>query len=152
MRIFSRSKVDMDKKIKNDIEDEIEDALDADIAAQIVDLAISTDGTFEEYQFMPKDIFFDTEMANKDPKEIAEAFFYGKDLDSGDDFADPTKDFLRLNKDDYAESTDYPGDIFIYEDNLLKDIIDYIIDNMERLEFPDEIQKIIDKYLGSAEE
>ena len=115
-------------------------------------LYIWTDGTFEDKQFLPRKDFFKTVLGNEDPQDVAEAFYYGVDLDTKKDYADPTRDFLRLNSDGYVESTDDPGDIYMYKDELLGKIINYIVDNMEKLEFPEDIQGIIDDYLGIEKE
>lgn len=148
--ITSASKLQSDKDLRDAIEDAL--ASDSDLAANVVDMAIAEDGTFEYKQFLPRKDFFKTVLGNEDPQDVAEAFYYGVDLDTKKDYADPTRDFLRLSSDGYVESTDDPGDIYMYKDELLDKIINYIVDNMEKLEFPEDIQDIIDEYLGIEKE
>lgn len=152
--ITSSQKITASKAIETeaDLRDEIEEALDSDLAQQLVELAISEDDIFTENQFFYKEVFYDTELANKTPKEVAEAFFYGKDLDNGETSADPTKDYFRFNSSENIESTDYPGDIYIYQDDLVDGIIDFVIDHIDDLEFPEYIQKLVDEYLDNQKE
>ena len=74
---------------------------------------------------------------------IALMFFEGKDLDARGQ-ANPDRAFFRLDKDENVESNDDPGEIY-YED-LLDDIVEYIIDHMDDREFPEEIQDILTEY------
>ena len=141
-----------DLETEADLRNALEEVLDSDIAQQMVELAISEDGIFEDNMFLPRKDFFNTELANNDPQEIAEAFFYGKDLDRNEKPADPTKDYLRFDDSDNIESTDYPGDVYLYRDDLVDGIIDFVMDHIDDLEFPDYIQELVDEYLGNQEE
>lgn len=132
-----------------ELEDAIYDALDSDTCLQIVEEAFSSKSMFERQVFMDSETFFSTELVANTAKEVATKFHKGEDLDD-DGPADPTKKYFRLNKAGNVESTDYPGDI--YFDTLDDDIINYIMDNLEDVEFPKYIQDIIDEYLDNAEE
>ena len=133
---------------ESDLRDAIEDVLDYESALEVVNLAIAEDGTFEDHMFIESKQFFETEMANKSPKEIAEAFFYGKNMDN-DKEANPTQSYMRLNDDGEVETTDYPGDVYLFQDDLTEEIIGYIMDHIEELEFPSYIQNLIDEYLDN---
>lgn len=135
---------------RSELEDAIRDALDSDICRQVVEDAFSSNSMFEKEIFMESDTFFETELINDTAKEVALKFHDGEDLDD-DGPADPTKKYFRLTKKGNVESTDYPGDI--YFDTLEEEIIGYIMDNLEDVEFPDYIQEIVDEYLdNNAEE
>jgi hypothetical protein len=66
--------------------------------------------------------------------------------------ADPTKAFMRFNDKGDVETTDYPGDVYLYADDLTEQIIEYIMDHREDFEFPSDIQSVIDEYLGNITE
>jgi hypothetical protein len=75
-------------------------------------------------------------------------FFNGEDLDSHG-AANPNRDYFRYNKDGNIESTDDPG--AIYYDTIFDNIVDYIMDNLETVEFPDDIQNLINDYLENED-
>lgn len=130
--------MDLDDLIQN-----IEDVLDEKLCLGVVNLAFSEEGLFSEVIFSDSDTFFDT-IIDEEPKQVAKMFFEGKNLDlSGP--ANPNMKYFRLNRKGNVESTNQPGAIY-YED-LLDEIVDYIIENIdEGIEFPDEIQELIDEY------
>jgi hypothetical protein len=58
-------------------------------------------------------------------------------------------EYFRFNKHNNVESTDYPEDILY--DELLDDVVDFIIDHIEEFEYPESIQDIINDYLDMEE-
>ena len=126
---------------EDDLRQLIKDVLSADLCTDVVNLAFSEDGTFEEYVFLDADTFFDT-LIDAEPYEIARSFFMGEDLDSRGP-ANPIRDYFRYNGYGNVESTDDPGDT--YYDTIEDDIIDYIMDHLD-LEYPEDIQEVIDEY------
>jgi hypothetical protein len=118
-----------------------------DICTEIVDMAYSEDGTFEGDAFIDADTFWDIHSAD-DAQELVLRFFNGEDLDAKGQ-ANPNRDYFRYNGYENIESTDYPGDIYL--DQLDDEITDYIMEHLDDREFPDELQKIIDKYFDDKE-
>ena len=145
------------KKIKStqkyasleELEDAIKEALDDEVCIDIVAAAYSNDGVFEDDYFTPSDDFFESIIANYEAKEVALKFFNGEDLDSKGP-ANPNREYFRFDGYANIESTDYPGDI--YMDTLDVDIVDYIMEHLEDVEYPEKIQKLIDAYLDNMEE
>lgn len=135
--------------IKNisDLEQAIRDRLDEDLCVDIVNQAFSENGLFDIEVFLDSDNFFDM-IANEESRDVALMFFNGKDLDSRGS-ANPNREYFRLDGYDNVESTDDPG--AIYYDILLDEIVDYIIEHIEDMEFPDDIQEFIDEYLNNTE-
>lgn len=144
-RVMAKSKIETNP----DLEDAISDVLTSnpDLCTEIVNLAFSEDGTFEKEVFIPSKIFYNDNFARADAKEIAKAFYDGTDLDKDTDGANPDAPFFRL-VDDVVESTEDPGDY--YCNNLFDDILGYIMDNIEDLTFPEDIQVLIDEYLETS--
>ena len=134
---------------KSDLESAIRDELDSDLCAEIVNLAVGEDGTFEDDVFTDTDEFFNIFLSTLDAKEVALKFAKGEDLDD-DGPANPERDFLKFDGDDNIISTDYPGDYYL--DNLFDDIVGYIMDHLEDVEFPDYIQDLINEYLENQSE
>ena len=130
------------KNTPRDLERALKEELDSELCNDIVNLAFSEDNKFASSVFLDSDVFFDT-LINEEPVRIALMFFEGKDLDARGQ-ANPDRAFFRLDKDENVESTDDPGEIY-YED-LLDDIVEYIIDHMDDREFPEEIQDILTEY------
>ena len=126
---------------ETDLREAIEGVLSADLCMDVVNLAFSEDGSFENYIFFDSDTFFDT-LVDTEPYEVARAFFMGEDLDTRGP-ANPTRDYFRFNGYENVESTDDPGEI--YSDTIEDDIIDYIMEHLD-LEYPEDIQEIIDEY------
>ena len=120
----------------------LEDELDYDLCVEIVNLAFSEDNEFSSSVFMDSDTFFDT-LIDDEPVSVAIMFFKGKDLDDGGQ-ANPDKEYFRLDNHEYVESTDDPGEI--YYDDLLDDIVDYIMEHIDNREFPEVVQDIIAEY------
>lgn len=131
----------------SDLRKELKDILNEDICTEIVDMAYSEDGTFEDDAFIDADTFWDVHSAD-DAQELVLRFFNGEDLDSRGQ-ANPNRDYFRYNGYENIESTDYPGDIYL--DLLDNEIVDYIMEHLDDREYPDEVQKIIDKYFDDKE-
>jgi hypothetical protein len=134
---------------EKDLRRVIEDIISPETCFEIVSIIYSATGKFSNDVFIESDIFFDDILGNVDPFEIARSFYAGRDLDKGKEHANPNAEYFRLNKRDDVESTDYPGDI--YYEELTDDIIDFIMDNLEDYEYPDDIQEVIDEYLKNSE-
>lgn len=140
--VMAKSTIDTPSDLRSAVEDTL--ASNFDLCSEIVNLAFSEDGTFEDEVFIPSKVFYNDNFAKADTKEIALAFYNGIDLDKDDDGADPKAPFFRL-VDNVVESVKNPGEY--YCDNLLEDIVEYVMDNIEDLTFPDAIQTLIDEYL-----
>ena len=136
---------------EDDLKSAIKDALDADLCEEIVNMAFSEDDKFSDDAFTyaagKDDSFFDA-LNDDTPRNVAYMFFEGKDLDDGGP-ANPGKDYFRFDRKGNIESTDEPGEV--YMDTILDDIVDYIVDNMEEVEFPEKIDKLINEYLNNKE-
>lgn len=146
MRIYSSDhKITASRELRDldDLGYAIANILDSDLCEELVNLANSEDGAFDDAVFMDTADFFDTYLANEEPKEVVLKFFNGKDLDSKGQ-ANPNRDYLRFDKKDNIESTNDPGEIYMNE--LFDDIIDYVLDHMDELEYPEDIQELIDRY------
>lgn len=138
-----------DEEPKSDLEQALEEALTEDICVDIVNLAYSESNEFASDVFIDAEDFFDVNLGNADPQDIALKFFEGKDLDD-DGPANPNRDYLRFDADENIESTDDPGAIYL--DTLLDDIIKYVIDHKDEFEFDEDIQNILNDYLDDDEE
>ncbi len=150
MKIIKRKIMSADSiSTEDDLRSAIENLLNDDLCVEIVNLAFSRDISFGDVVFIPSEAFFDT-LIDTEPKDVAKIFYDGRDLDSHRRSADPDKAYFRLDKSGNAESTDNPGEI--YYDTILDDIIEYIMDNLVDVEYPEEIQEIIDQYLTVVEE
>ena len=120
----------------------IKDIMDEDLCMEVVNLAFSEDGSFSDEHFDEADVFFDI-IANEDAMTVALMFFNGKDLDSKGP-ANPNRDYFRRDGKDNVESTDDPA--VIYYDELLDDIVDYIVKYYDEVELPEKIQEVIDNF------
>lgn len=116
--------------------------LDEDLCIDIVNLAFSEDGFFKEEVFTDSETFFDT-IIDEEPKQVALMFFNGKDLDLRGS-ANPNREYFRLDRKGNVESTDDPG--VVYYDDLLDDIVDYIMEHIDNREFPEVVQDILAEY------
>ena len=145
-----RRKIKGTDKIKNikDLEKAIKETLTADLCLELVNLAYSEDNYFDTDVFIDAETFWDVH-ENDDIKEMTLKFFNGEDLDSKGP-ANPTRDYFRFNGYDNVESTNTPEDI--YFDELDVEVIDYVLEHLEGLEYPEKIQKLIDNYLENMEE
>ena len=145
-----KRKVKGTDKIKTlkDLEREIKSALTADLCLELVNLAYSEDNEFESDVFIDADTFWDVH-GNDDVKEMTLKFFNGEDLDSKGP-ANPTRDYFRFNGYDNIESTNTPEDIYL--DELDIEIVDYVLDHLDGVEYPEKIQKLIDNYLENVED
>lgn len=136
---------------EDSLKDAIKDALDEDLCKEIVDAAFSEDESFSDdvfsYAAGKDDSFFDA-MNDDTPRNVAFMFFEGQDLDDKGP-ANPGKDYFRFDRKGNVQSTDYPG--AVYMDTILDDIVDYIVDHMDEVEFPEKIDKLINKYLNNKE-
>jgi len=155
MRIFSnRKNITAANKIItiDDLAEALEDALNPDLCQEMVNLAYSESFLFEDEIFLPADEFYDVTLSPLSPKEIALKFYNGRNLDKRGQ-ANPNSDYMKLehpdkqvtDKNNNVLTTNHPEDY--YFDELLDDIIDYIIDHIGELEFPDDIQELINEYL-----
>ena len=141
----------------DDLADALENILDPDLCQQVVNLAYAESVAFENEIFLPAEEFYDAILSPLLPKDIAIKFYDGRNLDKMG-AADPNSDYMKLEYPDRQVTarnnniltTDNPGNY--YFDELLDDIIDYIIDHVGKLEFPDEIQELIDEYLENNSE
>ena len=138
-----------DSSLRKFIRSELSD----EICIEVVELAYSEYGMFEDIVFMDSDTFFSDVLGNKDPKDVALAFYNGTDLDEGDSPANPTRKYFRLDKDKNIESTNDIGDIYYHE--LKNEVVDCIIDwaNSEKdiISRMPEVQELMDIYNGSKE-
>lgn len=136
---------------KTSLETALTDILDAELCQEVVDAAFSEYDEFSDIVFTyaggKDDSFFDA-LNDDTPRNVAFMFFEGKDLDDGGP-ANPGRDYFRFDRKGNIESTDDPGEI--YMDTILDDIVDYIVDHMEEVEFPEKIDKLINKYLDNQE-
>lgn len=152
MRITTskKTKVTSATKLNNakDLEKALKVLLDADLCKDIIDLAYSEDGEFDQDVFVPSDDFFDTNLYNAEPKDVALKFFNGEDLDSKGS-ANPNRDYFRFDGYENIESTDDPGDIYL--DELDTEIVYYIMDHLDDRTFPDKVQEIINEYLDTED-
>ena len=145
-----RRKIKGTDKIKNikDLEKAIKETLTADLCLELVNLAYSEDNYFDTDVFVDAETFWDVH-ENDDIKEMTLKFLNGEDLDSKGP-ANPTRDYFRFNGYDNVESTNTPEDI--YFDELDVEVIDYVLEHLEGIEYPEKIQKLIDNYLENMEE
>lgn len=150
MNISSRKKSKItasDTSSLSQLRRQLKDALTDDICVDIVNLAYSEDGTFAEAAFIDADTFWDVHSSD-DVQDLVLKFFNGEDLDSRGP-ANPNRDYFRFDGYENIESTDYPGEI--YMDELDGEIVDYIMDHLDDIEYPDDIQKLIDEYFSNKE-
>lgn len=145
-----RRKIKGNDKITNiaDLERAIKENLTADLCLELVNLAYSEDNYFEEDVFTDAETFWDIH-SNDDVKEMTLKFFNGEDLDSKGP-ANPTRDYFRFNGYDNVESTNTPEDIYL--DELDVEVIDYVLEHLDGIEYPEKIQKLIDNYLDNMED
>jgi len=150
--MFSKDiKADDDVTSEDSLKSAIKEALDSDLCEEIVKQAFSEDEKFADDVFTfagGKDDSFFEALNDDTPRNVAFMFFEGKDLDEGGP-ANPGRDYFRFDRKGNIESTDEPGEV--YMDTILDDIVDYIVDNMEEVEFPEKIDKLINKYLDNEE-
>lgn len=142
-----------DMNSDNSLRHKITDALDDDLCVDIVNIGFSEFGNFEKSVFISGDSHDDDSnffagLIDTPPKDVAVMFFNGSNLDSHGP-ANPNSDYFRYDSKGNIESTDDPG--AIYYDTILDEIVDFIMDNLDTLEFPNEIQDIINDYIGTAE-
>ena len=126
----------------------LEDVIDADMCKEVVNFGYSEDDEFDNVVFIESKVFFHDTLGDEEPKDIAEMFFNGEDLDSNGQ-ADPTRDYFRFDEKGNVESTDKPETVYL--ENSLDDIIDYILDHLTDTQYNEAIQGLIDKYLESKE-
>lgn len=132
---------------EDELRDLIEETLDSDMCKDIVDDAFALNGRFQDDYFEDLGVFCELYENTEDPLELAIKFWEGDDLDSDENHANPKCDYARYSSSGYIETTDYPGDVY-YAENL-KEIVDYIMDNLDYSDYPDEIQEIVDRYLDT---
>ena len=128
---------------------ELKEILDEDLCVDVVNIGYSNDDEFADVVFIEAEVFWDIH-SNDDAFELVKHFYDGADLDSNTaESANPNSEYFRQDKDEDVESTDYPGDI--YMDEILDDIIDYIIEHQNDRTFPEDIQEVLDNYSATTE-
>ena len=132
---------------EDELKDLLEDALDSDLCKDIVDEAFGYAGRFQDDYFEDIGVFCELYENADDPLELAIRFWEGDDLDSDENHANPKREYARYSSSGNIETTDYPGDV--YYEELLKEIVEFIMDNLDYPNYPDEIQEIIDMYLDT---
>ena len=135
---------------KSDLMLALKDTLDSSSCYDVVMTGISEDGAFADDEFFDSGTFFDI-YGNTDAQELVEAFYDGEDLDDkSEKHANPHADYIRWSM--YGiESTDDAGQY--YYDNLLDDIIDFIMDHLDDgYDFPSDVQDLIDEYLENQDD
>ncbi len=141
MRIFSDSSL-------SSLETALKDLLsDQDILAETIEAIYAETGAYSDDVFMEADIFFDS-LSRTELKDILLDFYNGEDLDSRGP-ANPNRDYFRFDAYHHVESTDDPKQI--YEDDLLDEICDYILDDPEADYYPDEVLDLIADLLDFEE-
>lgn len=134
--------------------DNIEDALRSELSygrllSETLSAISSETGDFIDDVFMDADDFFDLN-SKTDSKDFVKDFYNGEDLDSGKEHANPDRKYFRRDSANYIQSTNDPESI--YEDEMLDDVIDYILDNLDATYYPDDILDIITHYSEDIEE
>ena len=137
----------------DDVHTVLEEIMTSDDCENVVNYSYSQAGTFYEEVFWDSYTFWDIN-SNESAEDMVDAFYSGKDLDSGEDHADPGKQYFRRD-DTYGsvDSTDYPGDIYL--DELLDDIIDYIIDNIDAaddMDLSEDVMEAIGNYKEDSDD
>ena len=147
---IKKKKVGASGKIEteDDLRAAIKEALTAEVCAAIVNLAYSEDNYFDEDIFIDSETFFDTSIGNEESKEVALKFFNGEDLDSKGP-ANPNRDYFRFDGYGNIESTNDPNEIYLGE--LDVEAVDYVMDHLDDREYPEQIQELVDKFLGNTE-
>lgn len=129
---------------------ELKEILDEDLCVEVVNIGYSNDDEFADAVFIEAEVFWDIH-SNDDAFELVKHFYDGENLDSNTSkSANPNSEYFRQDKYEDVESTNYPGDI--YMDEILDDIINYIIDHQEDRTFPEEIEDILKKFREDSEE
>jgi len=126
---------------EDDFRTALEETLTSELCKDIVE-----DDWDRFYEIIFEDLESFCNERGENPWEVLRSFWYGEDLDTESDPANPMREYARFNSYGNVETTDYPEDI--YYSNHLDEIIDYIVEKVEYKEFPDEIQEIIDQYLN----
>ena len=134
---------------ENDLREVLMAEMEADDCESVVNYAVSKDGTFQDEEFFDSYTFWDI-YSNDSAEEMVKAFYEGDDLDSNERHANPDRDYFRMDATyGSIESTNDPGEF--YKDEMLDDIVEYIIDNIDyvnSMDLSDEIMEIIDNYRG----
>lgn len=126
----------------------LKNILDEDLCYEMVNYAASEDGEFQDEEFLDDWTFYDVN-ANADPKDFATAFYNGRNLTEDEDHADPQSSYFRYDGDT-IDSIEDPGEY--YYENLVDDIIDYILDNTDYDNYPEAVQELVDAYNESNSE
>ena len=133
-------------KSKSDLAYALSDILTPELCVDVVNQAFSEYDEFSDDAFTyagGKDDSFFESLNDETPRNIAYMFFEGQDLDSKGP-ANPDRDYFRFTKKGNIESTDKPGDV--YMDTIKDDIVDFVIDHMDEIEFDEKIQELINEY------
>ena len=123
-----------------------------DILEEVVNAAASYDDYFSDEQFWDIDEFCSVNFSNEDdPLEIVRRFWFGKDWSysrgTENNGANPLCTYARYDAYGNIETCEYPG--YVYFETMLDSVIGYIVDERDGdIEFPEEIQELIDNYNG----
>lgn len=116
---------------------------------ETVNAIFANTGDFDDAVFTEADEFYDLN-AKKDPKDFVLDFYNGKDLDIDKDGANPSRDYFRRDGKAHVQSTNDPGQIYV--DEILDDVVDYIIDHADDTYYPDDIMEILEHYAEPDED
>ncbi len=116
---------------------------------ETVNAIYSNTGDFDQAVFMEADEFYDLN-AKKDVHDILLDFYNGKDLDIDKDGANPNRDYFRRDGKAHVQSTNDPGQIYV--DEILDDIVKFIVDHADDTYYPDDIMEILEHYAESDED
>lgn len=126
----------------------LKNTIDEDLCQELVEYGYSQDGEFADDVFDESEVFFGDIIGETDSEEVARMFFYGEDLDTKSDHANPNRDYFRFDDAGNVESTDYPEDR--YYETLLDSVVNYVLDHTEYTDFPDDIQQLVDEYIENT--
>ena len=116
---------------------------------ETVNAIYSNTGDFDQAVFMEANEFYDLN-AKKDPKDLLLDFYNGRDLDINKDGANPNRDYFRRDGKAHVQSTNDPGQIYV--DEILDDIVKFIVDHTDDTYYPDDIMEILKHYAESDED
>ena len=116
---------------------------------ETVNAIYSNTGDFDQEVFMGADEFYDLN-AKKDVHDILLDFYNGKDLDIDKDGANPSRDYFRRDGKAHVQSTNDPGQIYV--DEILDDIVKFIVDHPDDTYYPDDIMEILEHYAEPNED
>lgn len=136
--VMSASETAEDRQLRKDLEYALEHSVD--LIEDVVNEIYSNTGDFDKDIFTEAKAFFE-ENSKEDMQDLLSDFFFGEDYDKGGS-ANPTRKFFRRDSDKNVQSTDVPGEI--YQEEILDDIVDYIMKHSDDTYYPDEILDILE--------